>query len=159
VTVVRRLAADEADLLRELRLRGMRDAPLAFGSTYAREVARPPAEWERWAAAGDTGAVFVAEPRAGLAIGMLAADEPALAHLYGVWVDPAARGAGVGRALVDAVVAWAGERGARRLATAVTEGNAPADRLYAAAGFAATGVRQPLGRSGATAVVLERALP
>jgi [ribosomal protein S18]-alanine N-acetyltransferase len=65
---------------------------------------------------------------------------------------------GAGRALVDAVLAWAAERGAERVRTSVTEGNAAATRLYAAAGFADTGEREPLGHSGATVAVLERVL-
>jgi ribosomal protein S18 acetylase RimI-like enzyme len=75
-----------------------------------------------------------------------------------MWVAPEARGSGAGRVLVDAVIAWAGERGARRLVTSVTEGNDGALRLYERAGFADTGAREPLGHSGATVVVLERLL-
>ena len=63
------------------------------------------------------------------------------------------------RSLVEAVVAWAAARGARRLTTSVTEGNAAGAALYAAAGFADTGRREPLGHSDAVVVVLERALP
>jgi hypothetical protein len=44
---VRRLAPGEVDLLRDIRLRALRDAPLAFSSSYAREAAFEPAEWER----------------------------------------------------------------------------------------------------------------
>jgi hypothetical protein len=43
---VRRLRADEANALRELRLRAMNDAPWAFGSTYARELTHGPDWWE-----------------------------------------------------------------------------------------------------------------
>jgi len=85
-------------------------------------------------------------------------EDPALAHLYAMWVAPDARGTGAGTALVDAVVAWATDRGAERLTTSVTEGNAAAMALYAAAGFADTGRREPLGHSDAIVAVLELAL-
>jgi ribosomal protein S18 acetylase RimI-like enzyme len=81
-----------------------------------------------------------------------------LAHLYAMWVAPDARGTGAGKALVHAVVAWAADRGAERLTTSVTEGNAAAAALYAAAGFCDTGRREPLGHSEAVVAVLERRL-
>jgi ribosomal protein S18 acetylase RimI-like enzyme len=158
---VRRLGAGEADLLRDLRLRALRDAPMAFGSTLGREEAFDAQEWERRtaaSAAGEDQATFIAEPAVGLAIVVLDGDDPLVAHLYSMWVAPEARGMGAGRALVDAVVAWAAERGARRLTTAVTEGNAVATALYAAAGFTDTGGREPLGHSDAVVAVLEREL-
>jgi ribosomal protein S18 acetylase RimI-like enzyme len=159
---VRRLALGEVALLRDLRLRALADSPMAFGSTLAREQGFPQAEWERRAAEGAAGerqAAFVAEPDAGLAVGMLADDEPGAAGLYAMWVAPRARGTGAGRALVDAVVAWAAARGVRVLRTAVTEGNASAMALYTRAGFLDTGAREPLGHSGAIVVVLARDLP
>jgi ribosomal protein S18 acetylase RimI-like enzyme len=134
---------------------------MAFGSTHAREAALPPEHWERWAAggaAGESHVWLVAEPATGLASGVIDDDDPRLAHLFAMWVAPEARGRGAGRSLVDAVLAWAAERGAERVRTSVTEGNAAATRLYAAAGFADTGEREPLGHSGATVAVLERIL-
>jgi hypothetical protein len=82
---VRRLRADEHALLRDLRLRSLRDAPLAFGSTLAREEAFPPGEWARRAAAGAAGrdqVTFVVEPAAGLAVGRLDPDDPTVAGPY-----------------------------------------------------------------------------
>jgi GNAT superfamily N-acetyltransferase len=161
-STVRRLGADEAGLLRDLRLRALRDAPMAFGSTLALEEPYTPQDWARWAtdaAAGERQAVFIAEPAAGLASGVIDDDEPTLAHLYAMWVAPEARGTGAGRRLVEAVIAWAAERGAQRLTTSVTEGNAAGAALYAAAGFSDTGRCEPLGHSDAVVVVLERALP
>jgi ribosomal protein S18 acetylase RimI-like enzyme len=159
---VRRIGADEADLLRDVRLRALRDAPMSFGSTLAREEGYEPETWERWAAdsaGGERQAIFVVEPGAGMASGVMDDEEPALIYLYAMWVAPEARGSGAGRALVEAVVAWATERGATRLTTSVTEGNAAGAALYAAAGFADTGRREPLGHSDAVVAVLERPLP
>jgi ribosomal protein S18 acetylase RimI-like enzyme len=158
---VRRLGAGEADLLRTVRLRALGDAPMAFGSTLAREEGYEPEKWERWAAesaSGERQAIFIAEPEAGMASGVIDDADPALAHLYAMWVARDARGTGAGTALVDAVVAWATDRGAERLTTSVTEGNAAAMALYAAAGFADTGRREPLGHSDAIVAVLELAL-
>ena len=109
-------------------------------------------------AAGQRSVTFVVEPRDGMAAGVIH-DDPAIAHLYGIWVAPEGRGRGAARTLLDAVVAWAGERGARHLVTSVTEGNDVALLLYQRTGFADTGAREPLGHSGATIVVLERPLP
>ncbi|HEX6621721.1 MAG TPA: GNAT family N-acetyltransferase, partial [Solirubrobacteraceae bacterium] len=117
---VRRIDAGEADLLRALRLRALADAPMAFGSTLAREQGYEPEQWERRAAesaGGGPRAIFIAEPQAGMASGVIDDEDPALAHLYAMWVAPQARGTGAGRALVEAVVGWATERGAGRLAT------------------------------------------
>jgi GNAT superfamily N-acetyltransferase len=103
---VRRLSTGEATLVRDLRLRALRDAPMAFGSTLAREEAYTLEQWARWGA-GEGQAVFVAEPAAGLASGAIDDDDPTFAHLCARWVAPEARGTGAGRALVEAVVAWA----------------------------------------------------
>jgi GNAT superfamily N-acetyltransferase len=146
--------------MRDLRLRALQDAPLAFGSTYAREAAFEPEVWEqrtRENAAGERSVAFLLEPWPGMAVGASHDDEPGVAHLYGMWVAPEARGAGAGRALVEAVIAWATDRGAQRLMTAVEERNAPASALYERAGFTDTGRPEPLGYSDATVVVLERA--
>jgi ribosomal protein S18 acetylase RimI-like enzyme len=68
---------------------------------------------------------------------------PANAHVLmvrGLAVDPDRRGAGIGRALVDAAVAEARARGARRLTLHVLAPNAPARAVYVAAGFVVEGV-------------------
>jgi ribosomal protein S18 acetylase RimI-like enzyme len=159
---VRRVRADEVDRMRDLRLRALQDAPLAFASTYAREAAFEHEVWEqrtRENAAGQRSVAFVLEPWAGMAVGAIHDDEPGVAHLYGMWVAPAARGAGGGRALVKAVIGWATQRGATRLTTSVEERNVAASELYARASFVDTERREPLGHSDATVVVLERPLP
>ena len=59
--------------------------------------------------------------------------------LYAVWVDPNARGAGAGRALLEAAIEAATHRGYHRLVLEVGDHNAPAIALYARMGFEVTG--------------------
>jgi ribosomal protein S18 acetylase RimI-like enzyme len=162
---IRRIRADEAHALRDIRLRALADAPLAFGSTHAREAAYPSETWlgrARDGAGGSDQATFLAvdagDAPVGLAVAIIEPDSSRAAHLYSVWVAPEARGAGAGAALVGVAVAWASEQGAATMRTSVTVGNRAAMRVYERAGFRDTGAREPLGHSGAETAVLERAL-
>jgi ribosomal protein S18 acetylase RimI-like enzyme len=58
--------------------------------------------------------------------------------LYDIVVDPAHRGNGVGRMLLDATLAALGARGAPRVVLSTAEGNESAQRLFARAGFRRT---------------------
>ena len=58
--------------------------------------------------------------------------------LYDIVVDPARRGQGVGRQLLDATLAALAERGAPRVVLSTAEQNEPAQRLFASAGFRRT---------------------
>lgn len=58
--------------------------------------------------------------------------------LEDVFVDDAARGAGLGRALVEATIARARARGCGRVELDVNERNEAAQRLYGSFGFSAT---------------------
>ena len=58
--------------------------------------------------------------------------------LYDIVVDPAHRGRGVGRTLLDATVAALGSRGAPRVVLSTAERNEVAQRLFARAGFRRT---------------------
>ncbi len=62
-------------------------------------------------------------------------------QILGLAVAEEARGAGVGRALIGAVVAVARRQGARRITLRVLGHNTPARRLYEAAGFVVEGVQ------------------
>lgn len=53
-----------------------------------------------------------------------------LYYLEDLWVEPSARGAGVGRRLIDALIARGRERGWRRLYWHTETDNAPARALY-----------------------------
>ena len=136
---------------REIRLRSLLDSPDAFGSTYGEESSHSEPAWRDWAAGrwrGGTAVAFAGRDTTGAVVGTATGAEfeaePGVAHLYAMWVAPAARGAGVGRALVEAVAAWARDRGCGRVVLSVTETNRSARGFYEACGFGDTGERRPL---------------
>ncbi len=162
--VVRRIRADEGARLREIRLRALADAPDAFGSTYSDTVTRPPEMWTARAAedaAGEVSVLFVAEKDekwVGLA-GHVGLDQtPGEPQVVSMWVDPARRRSGLAGRLLDAVMAWARDRGAERVHLWVTEGNSPAIALYERFGFAFTGESAPV-RSDSALKELKMVLP
>jgi ribosomal protein S18 acetylase RimI-like enzyme len=60
--------------------------------------------------------------------------------INGIDVDPARQRRGIGRALIDAAIAEARRRGARRITLRVFSPNTGARRLYESAGFVVEGV-------------------
>lgn len=143
---VRRLKPEEWAAYRAIRLRALRDAPDAFGATYAGEAALSDSDWQDRADRPGR-VVFVVdgpEEFIGLAIGGPAPDSPNSAALFSMWVDPQARRHGLGSALIEAVKAWALGAGYPMLGLGVTTGNAPAIALYERLGFTDNGERHPL---------------
>jgi ribosomal protein S18 acetylase RimI-like enzyme len=146
---IRRVTRDEWEALRDMRLRALADAPDAFATTHAEAMTRPDDWWRDWAqrsAESDTQAMVLAwnddEP-VGLA-GVFVLDDGAWC-VISMWVDPSARGRGIGRALLDAVVAWArGQDPGRAIKLGVTDGNNAARALYESYGFRDNGVSEPL---------------
>ena len=61
-------------------------------------------------------------------------------QVQGLAVDPANRGRGTGRALIEAALDLARRRGARKVTLRVLSTNEPAQRLYRSAGFVVEGV-------------------
>jgi ribosomal protein S18 acetylase RimI-like enzyme len=82
-----------------------------------------------------------------------------LAHVYGMWVDPRARRSGVGRRLLDDVIAWTRSVGAKEIELGVTATNRGALTFYECMGFVDTKERRPL-REGAflEVIVMRRSL-
>jgi RimJ/RimL family protein N-acetyltransferase len=136
----------DAPLLRELRLRALRDSPDSFGPTFEQAAAEPEEYWERWAGGADGRFhVFLAFDGDGAPLGLVSGSvrQPGLGGFGALWVSPAARGSGLGRRLVETVCTRLEELGCRRITLSVTDGN-PAERLYESLGFARTGERHPL---------------
>ena len=156
---VREISADDWELMRDVRLAALAEAPDAFGSTYAREVVFGEEQWR--GRISDRSVTFfaytdpVASP-AGLA-GVYVED--GVADLVSMWVRPGFRGLAIGEALVEAAASWAKARDFRTLYLWVTDTNDAARRLYERCGFTATGEQQPLPSNPAlTEIRMSRAL-
>lgn len=139
-----RMTAEDWELLRELRLSALADAPDYFWSTYNAEASKPEAWWRDFIAAGEWFVAYEDDNAVGLAAAMPFSQlDDGVHHLISMWVSPPARRRGIGALLVEAVKAWAREQGSRVLHLEVTEGNVAARRLYERHGFRDTGGRQP----------------
>jgi ribosomal protein S18 acetylase RimI-like enzyme len=133
---------------RAVRLRALQDNPLAFGSTYEREVRLTDEEWRaratRCSAGRDVG--FLAQcdgEYTGLALCFVDAADTAVGQLISMWVAPEARRSGVGRMLIDGIVEWAREREIGTIKLMVTSVNDGAMEFYRRNGFAMTGKTEP----------------
>jgi len=123
---------------RAVRLAALADAPTAFGSTLARESPMRAADWRDRLSRGAQFVVRCQREPVGTAGGVVEGD----AQLVSMWVHPGWRGRGVGDLLVRAVLDWGRERDHARVRLWVSDGNGPAERLYARHGFVRMGVSQ-----------------
>ena len=135
-----RVDASNWRVYRDVRLAMLRDAPRAFWTTYDEAAARTDEEWR---AVVDGSRLWLAMS-GGRAVGSVGAfrlpdQPPDECVLVGMWVDPSARGQGVGERLVRSVVGDARARGLSRVLLEVAHENAPAVSLYERMGFVATG--------------------
>jgi ribosomal protein S18 acetylase RimI-like enzyme len=155
---VRRAALGDEAILRDLRLQALRESPVAFGSTYEREVARTTADWQRWLSPGAT---FVLEDAAGprgIVAGVHDETDTAVVHLMAMWVSPALRGSGAADALVAAVFSWAESQGAASVRLKVIQGNDRARGFYERIGFRVTGQEEIRQRDGRIEIQMERSV-
>jgi GNAT superfamily N-acetyltransferase len=146
---VRRIGGQEGELLRELRLAALADAPGDAATTLERAEAHDRRHWEESAAANSSGplqATFVVDGEGMAGAGMVGAyaNRDGTVNVVGLWSAPGHRDVGVADALLDAVAIWArGEAGARRLRIWVVERNEHARRFYEGQGFHSTGTEIP----------------
>ena len=134
--MIRSTTEDDWEVLREIRLASLLDAPTAFGTTYAANAANTEAQW-RDRAAGRGPGRFVLAFVDGAAVGMAGAVVNAAGEfgLIAMWVRPAYRGAGVAAALVEATKANATARGYSRVVLDVSPDNERATAFYKKLGF------------------------
>jgi len=143
---VRETVLADWQALRDIRLQALRDAPYAFGSTYADQVKFGEADWRQRITRGGTFLAYLPEVSVSEPAGMAGGyqEAPGTVELISMFIRPRARGRGVGEALIGAVIGWALARDATSVHLWVTETNSHALRLYQRCGFTVTAERQPL---------------
>lgn len=138
---LRRLRAADAGIFRTLRLEALAREPSAFGAALEEEARHEAAVF---ATRLEELVVLGAFATDGALLGMAgfradpAAKRRHIGYAWGVYVRAEARGQGLGRRLVEAVVAAARGR-VTHLRLSVNAANAPARQLYEALGFRAYG--------------------
>lgn len=135
---------NECARLRSIRLTALQDAPQAFETTFQTAVTFPFESWQQQLQNLPTFVAVVNDVDSGMVRGAPHPDDPNSAYLISLWVAPKARGLGIGQALIEVVVAWAGSEKYARLVLEVAEANGSAISLYIRIGFKPTGQTRTL---------------
>lgn len=149
---LRLLTASDAPAYRALRLRALREWPEAFTSSHEEDEGKPLAWYEQRLSA-DAG-FFLGAFAGGQLCGVVGLERDQRAKtrhrgkVVGMYVATEHGAQGMGRALVDALLARARDAGLALLVLTVTAGNARAQALYEAAGFRSFGVEPGAIRVG-----------
>lgn len=142
--LIRPLVAADAVSYRAFRLRGLREHPEAFTSSYEEDSQKPPEAMETrlssqknrfWGA-------FRGNELCG-AIGLEREGRAKVQHrakVVGMYVAPEATGHGIGAQLLQALVAHSRTQGLESLVLTVTDNNGGARRLYERCGFRSFGI-------------------
>jgi RimJ/RimL family protein N-acetyltransferase len=157
---IARLGPEHILEFRELRLRGFRDSPEAFGSSYEEQLAMPVEQFAAKSDAvmqpGDDRFVAGAFDDSGRLVGIAGFyREAGLKNrhkgvIWGMYVLPEARRTGVARALLSRIISDARSLDdLRQVCLAVESSNVPARRLYLSLGFISYGTEPDALKIGA----------
>ena len=141
---IRLLTPADAASYRTLRLRGLREHPDAFTSSFEEDSRQPLQKAETRLASSHT--TFWGAFRGQELYGVVGMEREAReknrhkATVVGMYVAPEASGQRLGARLLDALLAQARSEGLEALVLTVTEGNDTAQRLYERAGFRSFGI-------------------
>jgi GNAT superfamily N-acetyltransferase len=147
---IRRLEGEaDAALYRDIRLESLKRHPEAFLAEHATEAAQPFAHFVQRLTDSAVFGALDGDTIVGLA-GYHVERAPRRAHkgmLWGVYVRREARGSGLARQLVEAVLEHAAGH-VEALNLVAERGNMPARRLYTALGFVEYGLEKDAVRIG-----------
>jgi RimJ/RimL family protein N-acetyltransferase len=140
---IRPLRVDEVDAYRAIRLEALRFHPEAFASSFESEAAQPAAFFAERLSRGVIFGGLLGDALLGTAGFMIHAGAKTRhkAMFWGMYVRPEARGSGLARGLVEAVLEHARDR-VELVQLSVAAENVRAQRLYAQCGFVPYGVEQ-----------------
>jgi len=138
---VRQLTAADVELLREIRLEGLRLQPEAFGSTFEDEQCAPLEKYSSWLASSQVFGAFDGSHIVGIAAfgAFTGRKESHKGWLRAMYVRPTHRRTGASRLLVQAVIDAARLR-VELVQLSVVRDNVPAIRLYQSFGFVEYGL-------------------
>lgn len=138
---VRRLAPEDLPAIRALRLEALAKHPSAYGANLAAESAEPEESYYKRLSAMPYVGGFQDDKM--VAIAALALSPPGnathIGKLVSVYVQPAARGTGLSRNLIEALIEIARTLGLEQVTLNVEAGNSQAARLYERLGFVTFG--------------------
>lgn len=139
---IQRIGADRWQVFRNLRLAALADAPYAFASRLDKERELSETDW-RDRATSRTQFVALLD---GTPVGLVGVrpEEGDHVQVVSMWVAPEARGTGASDRLLAAAIDEAKASGSASVGLWVSDGNTPAERLYARHGFARSGNVQPI---------------
>jgi RimJ/RimL family protein N-acetyltransferase len=141
---IRPLVPADAALYRAMRLRGLREHPEAFTSSYEEDSQQPLQVAEMRLASQRTSfwGAFRGRELCG-AVGLEREGRAKVLHrakVVGMYVIPEAAGQGAGAQLLQALLGGARAEGLQSLVLTVTDGNDAARRLYERCGFRSFGI-------------------
>ncbi len=142
--MIRPLKQNDAPAWRELRIRMLTDHPGAYGEHIEDFAQRNDAGVLEMMLDGNVHGAILNEKLVGAA-GWFPERGKNRAHvglIWGMYVTPEARGSGIGKALLETLIAQMRAAGRRVVQLAVAEDNTEARRLYERAGFVVWG-REP----------------
>ena len=140
---IRRLTSADVVAYRDLRLAALKDSPEAFGSTLERESTQPLAWFRDRLSSTQVFGAFRTSELLGIA-GFARRESEKENHkglLWGMYVRPDARNAGIGRQLIEAVMDYARHH-VELIQLSVVSDNERARGLYACLGFVEYGVEK-----------------
>lgn len=135
---------DNWQAAREIRLESLLRDPQAFGSTYAEAVDRTEADWRDWLSRPGLTMLIVrtSQGPVGVVGGVrgVDADDDSVAMIVSMYVTASHRGRGVGRHLLQAILAALEDDSTlTRVILHVSRSQLPAQRLYTSLGFVPVG--------------------
>jgi ribosomal protein S18 acetylase RimI-like enzyme len=143
--IIRHTTEEDWEILKEIRLASLLDAPTAFGVSYATAAAYSDSQWrDRASSRGQAEFLlaFLNGMAAGIAGGVVS---PTLEfNLIAMWVKPEYRGMAVAAGLVDSIKTRAVSQGHTRIVLDVSPGNGRAAAFYRKQGFSFLPEWEPL---------------